>query len=167
MRLPLFRILPLLCISALAACGGGSSTPSVTSSTPRVGPTAAPTTAAPTTGPTTEPAVPAPLATATLKGSPGYVNASKRTVYEFDLDLTSPGQSTCNGSCTQFWPPVAPPAGATLPSTWSTIMRTDGTKQLTYAGRPLYTFVVDTQPGQTNGDGLNQFGGLWHIARPQ
>ena len=91
------------------------------------------------------------------------------TVYVFDLDLTNPGQSTCNAGngCSLKWPPVRPPAGATLTGKFAQIDRTDGTKQLTYAGRPLYTFVADLQPRQTTGDGLVEFGGVWHIARPQ
>ena len=36
--------------------------------------------------------------------------------------------------------------------------------QLTYQGWPLYTFLRDTQPGQTSGDGSLNAGGLWPIA---
>ena len=39
--------------------------------------------------------------------------------------------------------------------------RTDGKRQVTYAGHPLYTFVGDTKAGQTNGEGLNNFGATW------
>jgi predicted lipoprotein with Yx(FWY)xxD motif len=107
------------------------------------------------------------LSTRMLKGGPGFVTASGFTVYVFDLDLTNPGHSSCNGPCAQNWPPVAPPAGATLDGQFATITRSDGSSQLTYAGRPLYTFIADSAPGQANGDGLNAFGGVWHIARPQ
>jgi predicted lipoprotein with Yx(FWY)xxD motif len=107
-----------------------------------------------------------PLSTATLNGAPGYVNSGGFTVYVFDADLAAPGQSTCNGACAQNWPHVATPSGS-LPAPWGSIVRQDGSSQLTYNGRPLYTFAFDTAPGQTNGDGVNAFGGLWHIARPQ
>lgn len=105
------------------------------------------------------------LSTAVLKGAPGFVNAGGFTVYVFDADLNSPGHSTCNGACTQNWPPVAPPM-SNLPAPFSTIMRDDGSKQLAYKSRPLYTFAFDTAVGDTFGDGVNAFGGLWHIARP-
>ena len=42
-------------------------------------------------------------------------------------------------------------------------MRSDGTQQATYNGHPLYTFVGDKQPGDTNGEGLNAFGGGWFV----
>jgi predicted lipoprotein with Yx(FWY)xxD motif len=106
-----------------------------------------------------------PLSTANLKGAPGFITAAGFTVYVFDLDLTTPGHSDCNGSCAQFWPPQAPTM-STLPAPWSSILRTDGTMQLAYNGRPLYTFTEDKSPGQANGDGVTFFGGTWHIARP-
>jgi predicted lipoprotein with Yx(FWY)xxD motif len=146
--------LKLLAGSALAAlvlagCGGGSST--VASYRP------------PVQNPGSNGG---PLNTAMLNGAPGFVNSAGFTVYVFDADLNSPGHSTCNGPCAQNWPPVAPPSG-TLPSPWTSIARQDGSMQLAYAGRPLYTFALDTAPGQFNGDGVNAFGGVWHIARPQ
>jgi len=106
-----------------------------------------------------------PLSTAMLKGSPGFVNASGFTVYVFDADLASPGHSVCNNSCAGVWPPVAPPT-TSLTTPWSTITRSDSTLQLTYNGRPLYTYSLDTGAGQTNGDGISAFGDVWHIARP-
>jgi predicted lipoprotein with Yx(FWY)xxD motif len=106
-----------------------------------------------------------PLATQMLKGSMGFVNAAGFTVYVFDADLATPGHSACNGACAGTWPPVAPPT-LNLPAPWSTITRSDNSMQLTYNGRPLYTFSGDAHAGDTNGDGLNVFGGLWHIARP-
>jgi hypothetical protein len=38
-----------------------------------------------------------------------------------------------------------------------------GGKVVTYAGWPLYTFVSDTAPGKTAGQGLNINGGLWYV----
>jgi len=104
------------------------------------------------------------LNTATLKGSPGFVTPSGFTAYVFDLDLSTPGQSACNGECAQNWPAIH--TSGTTTSPWGSIQRQDGTTQLTYQGRPLYTFIADSAPGQTNGDGLTAFGGTWHVARP-
>ncbi|GAC1403700.1 MAG: hypothetical protein NVSMB64_05810 [Candidatus Velthaea sp.] len=85
----------------------------------------------------------------------------------FDADLAALGTSTCNGACAGVWPAVAPVAGTTYSAPWSTITRGDGTQQLAYSQHPLYTYVVDTAAGQTNGDGIMSFGAPWHIARPQ
>jgi predicted lipoprotein with Yx(FWY)xxD motif len=106
-----------------------------------------------------------PLATATLLGSPGFIDPSGSTAYVFDGDLTQANASTCNGNCAVAWPPISPPSG-TLPSGWTSFTRQDGTTQLAYKGRALYTYSGDTAAGTTNGDGLNQFGGIWHVARP-
>ena len=147
-------VLVALATSVLAACGGGGG--SSVASTP-INPQPIPSGGGSSV-----------LATQTLKGAAGFINSAGFTVYVFDLDLTNPGQSTCNAGngCSRNWPQVRPP-GVMLTGKFGQIDRTDGTKQLTYAGRPLYTFVADGRPGQTSGDGLVEFGGLWHIARPQ
>lgn len=47
-----------------------------------------------------------------------------------------------------------------------TITRDDGTLQVTYNGWPLYLFAGDTAAGDTNGQGLDEFGGLWFLVSP-
>ena len=44
--------------------------------------------------------------------------------------------------------------------------RTDGKRQVTYAGHPLYTFIGDTRAGQTTGEGLTDFGAAWYVVAP-
>ena len=44
--------------------------------------------------------------------------------------------------------------------------RGDGTTQVTYAGHPLYRFVQDAKPGQTNGQGLKLSGAEWYVLSP-
>ena len=148
-------ILPLVAAGLLAGCGGGG-LGSLYSAPIQPNPS-----------PTSTPGLNQVLATATLNGGPGFIDSSGRTVYVFDADLASPGRSVCNGACAQNWPPLAPPAGVTLTSPFSSIARDDGSAQLAYAGRPLYRFIADARPGDANGDGIDAFGGLWHIARPQ
>ena len=138
----------LALLVGLAACGGGGSGGGYG--------TLLMTTPAPASG---------ALSTATLNGGAGFVNAAQRTVYVFDADTTA-NQSTCSGGCAGVWPPVTVTAGATLPANWSAFARTDGSQQLAYKGRPLYTYTGDSAPGQTNGDGITSFGNVWHIARP-
>jgi len=113
----------------------------------------------------------APAATAnggaaTLKtGKAGGVtvltNAKGLTVYTFAAD-TTPGKSSCYGSCAAYWPPVTgSPSAPGIPGTFGTITRTDGTKQVTWNGHPLYTYIGDHGPGSASGNNLNINGGLW------
>jgi predicted lipoprotein with Yx(FWY)xxD motif len=91
-------------------------------------------------------------------------NASGHTVYWFAKDHGM--TSACTGPCASAWPPVTgtPTAasGVTLPGKLGTISRGGGVLQATYNGHPLYTFTGDSGPGQTNGNGVNGFGGLWY-----
>ena len=43
-----------------------------------------------------------------------------------------------------------------------TTRRSDGSRQLTYNHHPLYTFALDKHSGQTNGQGLFEFGAKWY-----
>lgn len=95
-------------------------------------------------------------------------NSAGFTLYWFAID--TPKKSNCNGTCAAFWPPVHASAKITnmtsLPGKFGKIKRSDGTKQLTYGGHPLYTFKEDTAPGQDKGNGKNLSGGLWWAATP-
>jgi predicted lipoprotein with Yx(FWY)xxD motif len=66
-------------------------------------------------------------------------------------------------ACASYWPPLLthgkPVAnGGADQSLIGTIKRADGSRQVTYAGHRLYTFVQDTKRGQTNGEGSTLFG---------
>ena len=45
--------------------------------------------------------------------------------------------------------------------------RTDGTTEVTYDKWPLYTWVVDSAPGDATGQDLNSLGGKWYVITPQ
>ena len=89
-------------------------------------------------------------------------NASGLTLYWFAPDPA--GKSVCYGSCAAYWPPVTgtPSAGPGVTGTLGTITRNDGTKQATYDGHPLYTYIGDSAPGTASGNNINLNGGLWH-----
>jgi predicted lipoprotein with Yx(FWY)xxD motif len=91
-------------------------------------------------------------------------NGKGLTLYTFAPD--KPNKSVCYGSCASYWPPVKGPvtvaAGVTsVTGKLGTTRRTDGSLQATYNGRPLYTYIADTAPGQAKGNKLNINGGLW------
>jgi predicted lipoprotein with Yx(FWY)xxD motif len=102
----------------------------------------------------------AALKTGKVGGVTVLTNAKGLTLYTFAAD--SPGKSNCYGSCAQYWPPVTgTPSAAGIPGRFGTTTRTDGTKQVTWNGHPLYTYVGDHGPGQAAGNNLNINGGLW------
>jgi predicted lipoprotein with Yx(FWY)xxD motif len=98
----------------------------------------------------------------TVNGAKVLVNGKGRTVYWFALD--TPTKSNCNGSCVSYWPPVPGPASAMagVKGTIGVITRSNGSKQATWNGHPLYTYISDTAPGMAKGNGLNLSGGVWH-----
>jgi predicted lipoprotein with Yx(FWY)xxD motif len=93
------------------------------------------------------------------------VDGRGRTLYLFEGDKR--GKSACSGKCAGFWPPLIASgkplatAGAKT-SLLGTTKRPDGRLQVTYNHHPLYTFVKDTQKGQTNGEELDVFGAEWY-----
>ena len=97
------------------------------------------------------------------------VDQQGMTVYVFANDTAD--SSTCTGSCASNWPPVEPPRASPTSAPDVTvelgaIRRDDGSRQLTVANHPLYTFVGDTARGQTNGHGRTLDGGLWSAVSP-
>ncbi|MFT6276534.1 MAG: putative lipoprotein with Yx(FWY)xxD motif, partial [Halioglobus sp.] len=79
------------------------------------------------------------------------------SLYIFDNDPV--GTSTCNGSCASYWPPLlVADGGASGVSDLGTIVRSDGSLQASYQGRPLYFYIDDAAPGDTTGDAV---GGVW------
>lgn len=90
-------------------------------------------------------------------------DAKGMTLYTFDRD-TMPGKSACNGPCATNWPPLMAAAGATSSGDWTVVTRDDGSKMWAYKGKPLYTWVKDTKPGEMTGDGFAN--NAWHVAKP-
>jgi predicted lipoprotein with Yx(FWY)xxD motif len=119
---------------------------------------------------TTAHAKPAPGAKFQLRQtSLGKVLVDKAgfTLYVFTHD--SKNRDTCVkiSGCTGTWPVIKtkgkPVAGRGVKaSLLGTITLAHGVKQVTYAGHPLYGYVGDSGPGQTDYVGQSQFGGTWY-----
>ena len=97
------------------------------------------------------------------------VDSKGITLYDFPPDKGK--VSVCYGACAALWPPLIthgkPVAGhGARASLVGTTKRKDGKLQVTYGGHPLYYFVTDRKPGQTTGQGLNQFGAPWWVISP-
>ena len=116
-----------------------------------------------------------PVTTATIAAASNsklgqiLVDGNGRTVYLFAADTAT--TSTCYGECAQYWPPVLtsgqPVAGSgASASLLGTTQRTDGSTEVTYGGHPLYYVVTDKNAGDTSGQAVNNYGGLWYVVGP-
>lgn len=97
------------------------------------------------------------------------VDASGRALYLFEADKRD--QSTLSSAGQAIWPPLTAtttPAGTggALASQITLIRGAGGKTQVAYDGHPLYYYIGDRGPGQTTGQGLNQFGALWYVLSP-
>jgi predicted lipoprotein with Yx(FWY)xxD motif len=97
------------------------------------------------------------------------VNQSGFALYYFSDDGSAGGISTCYDDCASKWPPFYAQT-LTVPDSlrtvdFATITRTDGSKQTTFKGWPLYLSSRDEAPGDIYGNGRED--NLWHIVDPQ
>jgi predicted lipoprotein with Yx(FWY)xxD motif len=93
------------------------------------------------------------------------VNSRGRTLYLFAKDRS--GKSACTSRCAQYWPPLLsqgkPTAGPGVKAALvGQAKRADGSMQVTYNKHPLYTFALDKQAGQVNGEASSNFGAKWY-----
>jgi len=88
-----------------------------------------------------------------------------KTLYSFSVDAN--GSSGCSGNCVVNWPIFHKDslrlASGLNQSDFGSITRSDGQKQTTYKGWPLYYFSGDANAGDVNGDKVI---GLWFVAKP-
>jgi predicted lipoprotein with Yx(FWY)xxD motif len=152
--------LPLIASAALlAACGS--------SSTPAAAPTSAPPPAA-TSAAAGSSASTSAITLKTANGSAGIwlTDQTGRTLYLYTVDKGT--TSACYGACAKLWPPLTATGSVSVSGDASateigSTTRTDGSKQVTYGGHPLYYFAGDTAPGQTKGQGLQK---VWYLIGP-
>jgi predicted lipoprotein with Yx(FWY)xxD motif len=85
----------------------------------------------------------------------------------YSLSVEKNGKFICTGSCTSTWIPLVVARGTTPkgPVKLGTVRRPEGKIQVTFRGRPLYTFDGDSAKGQANGEGFKDVG-TWHAATP-
>jgi predicted lipoprotein with Yx(FWY)xxD motif len=138
---------------AAAGCGGGGN-----------GATAA-------TAPSTTSASGHPAVGTAHEGNLGtiLVDSQGRTLYLFQQDEGT--KSECSGPCASIWPPLRASGKPTVgtganASIVGTTTRSDGKPQVTYNGHPVYLYSGDQGAGDTNGQGLTDFGGAWYVLNP-
>jgi predicted lipoprotein with Yx(FWY)xxD motif len=99
---------------------------------------------------------------------PILANRRGRALYLFTADKGK--SSNCSGDCATAWPPYIvkrkPAAGAGVTADKiGTTRRSDGSRQATYAGQPVYFYVSDKEPGEVLCQAVNEFGGFWYVLR--
>ncbi len=148
---------------ALAACGSSSSKAATTNKP-------AATTAATTAASSTSTAQ-LQLDTADVAGlGTILVNDKGFTLYILEDTAGKPVACTDASGCTKVWPDVSLPKGTTAAAAGkgvdASLLGTTGAAgdlYASYAGFPVYTFAHDSAAGQANGQGLQSFGGTWHV----
>lgn len=148
----------------LASCSSGSSSSSSGTTTAAAG---ASSTAAPASS---SAAATGDIATASGSLGAYLVDKSGKAIYVLTSDKPG-GASACTAACLKAWPPVAAPTPlptglSGVSATFGTFTAADGSSQLTVNGYPAYTFIKDTGPGTTAGQGIASFGGTWWLVTP-
>jgi predicted lipoprotein with Yx(FWY)xxD motif len=105
----------------------------------------------------------------------GKVLVDSKGAALYASDQESNGTVLCVDGCTTIWLPLtvdrgAPTGGDGVASGLGVAMRPDGTRQVTFDGRLLYSFAEDTAPGTVTGNGFSDAFGdrafTWHVATP-
>jgi predicted lipoprotein with Yx(FWY)xxD motif len=94
-----------------------------------------------------------------------------RTLYMFERDRKDTSACALTDGCARAWPPFG---GSTAPSADSSVqsallgmaVRPDSMRQTSYNGLPVYYYEDDKKPGDTEGQGKLEFGGLWYVVSP-
>jgi predicted lipoprotein with Yx(FWY)xxD motif len=94
----------------------------------------------------------------------------------YAADQETGGMVLCTEGCATIWEPLTladgatPTAGDGLGGSLGVVNRPDGSRQVTFRDRPLYTFIEDPEPGVVTGNGFaDTFDGqpfTWHVATP-
>ncbi|HEX4687955.1 MAG TPA: hypothetical protein VH228_14340 [Nocardioides sp.] len=147
MKIPILVAMSATALLTLSACGSGSSS----STAAQAGSSAGGGTAA-------------GLSVAQTSLGKVLVDGNGMTLYTLSAD--GPDKSTCDSQCLQFWPADSPGGAGKVSVTTGRTTTPDGTAIATVAGHPVYTFSQDQQPGDVNGEGVNEFGGTWYAVSP-
>ena len=142
-----------LAVLALSACGGSGNAASP---------------AAGTTGSSGD-----TVSTANVSGT-GTVLVDSKGMALYSPDQETSGKIMCTAECTSIWVPLTvsgqPTGTSAVAARLGTVMRPDGATQVTFDGKPLYTFAEDSGPNTVTGNGAKDaFGGTsftWHVAAP-
>ena len=102
------------------------------------------------------------------KTAKGKILADSRgfTLYVFSRDSKNHDACVHIAGCSSLWPVIKATSplkgGQGVNAHLLGTIKVGKTRQVTYAGHPLYHYIADSGPGQTSYVGLNQSGGFWY-----
>ena len=97
------------------------------------------------------------------------VDAKGHTLYTLSGE-TAKRLKCKSKACLSIWPPLTvsgkatPTAASGVVGKIGVVRRSDGRRQVTLRGKPVYRYSGDSAAGQDNGEGIQSFGGTWHAA---
>jgi predicted lipoprotein with Yx(FWY)xxD motif len=98
----------------------------------------------------------------------GKVLVNRKGLTLYSLSVEQRGRFICTDRfCLSLWTPLVVPKGTTPTGAphLGTVRRPDGRTQVSYRGRPVYTFTQDRKPGDVKGNGFKDVG-VWRPASP-
>jgi predicted lipoprotein with Yx(FWY)xxD motif len=98
------------------------------------------------------------------------VNSHGFAVYELTGDSRTHRECTKAKGCFSFWPPVTVTSRKNLKKAPGVkgrlgVWHRDGFLQVTLAGHPLYRYAGDSNRDIATGQGIQSFGGTWHVIK--
>jgi predicted lipoprotein with Yx(FWY)xxD motif len=88
------------------------------------------------------------------------------TLYMFTRDARNRDRCVTISGCRSVWPLAvlkgSAVAGSGVRRSLLGSIKVGGSRQVTYAGHPLYTYIGDSGPGSTGYIGFQEFGGTWY-----
>ena len=159
-------------VLTLSACGTEKSSSGATPSAPESSPGSSPSSPSVSPTPATPSAQPVGEGSVIVTGASDYgpmlFDRSGQAIYLFDRETTP--TPDCYGACAEAWPPVltdGPPRarGDVRPGLLGTTARKDGSRQVTYAGHPLY-FYAHEGKHEVLCHNVTEFGGVWLVVTP-
>ena len=98
------------------------------------------------------------------------VDSKGDTLYVLSSEKGNKVTCTDANTCTKYWPDSELPKGTTSatagPGVNAALLGVakgpTGDSYASYATYPLYTYAADGGPGQSHGEGIPGFGGVWH-----
>lgn len=108
----------------------------------------------------TMPNISGPGATQSTAIGPVLVDGKGMTLYTYDGDL--PDKPNCAGLCAVMWPYLEAAPDAQAKGDFTIVTRSGGARQWEYKHMPLYSYQMDSKPGDVEGDGDDG----WHAAKP-